>query len=122
MPESESNREHAEAVEQAIAEHRSRPGGLLPILHAIQDRLGFVPPASLARVADALNLSRAEVHGVVTFYHDFHTAPAGGHRVQVCRAESCQAMGGDALEARIKQRLNIGFHQTTADGSITLEP
>jgi formate dehydrogenase subunit gamma len=91
-------------------------------LHAIQDRLGFVPPASLARVADALNLSRAEVHGVVTFYHDFHTAPAGGHRVQVCRAESCQAMGGDALEARIKQRLNIGFHQTTADGSITLEP
>jgi len=122
MPESPLNRDHAEAVEQAIAEHRSRPGGLLPLLHAIQDRLGFVPPTSLARVADALNLSRAEVHGVVTFYHDFHTSPVGRHRVQVCRAESCQAMGGEALEAHVKARLNIGLHETTADGSVTLQP
>jgi formate dehydrogenase subunit gamma len=121
MPEHSSSGDHAEVIEQVLAEERSRPGALLPILHAIQDRLGFIPPASLARIADAVNLSRAEVHGVLTFYHDFRTAPAGRHVVQLCRAESCQAMGSDALEASVKGRLQIDFHETTADGAITLE-
>ena len=122
MPESEVSREQVEAVEHVLAEHRLRPGALLPILHAIQDRLGFIPPTSLPRIADAVNLSRAEVHGVLTFYHDFRTAPPGRHLLQLCRAESCQAMGCDRLEASVKARLNIDFHETTADGAVTLEP
>jgi len=122
MPESEVSREQVEAVEHVLAAHRLRPGALLPILHAIQDRLGFIPPTSLPRIADAVNLSRAEVHGVLTFYHDFRTAPPGRHLLQLCRAESCQAMGCDRLEASVKARLNIDFHETTADGAVTLEP
>jgi len=122
MPEPELSRGQVEAVEQVLAEHRLRPGALLPILHAIQDRLGFIPPTSLPHIADAVNLSRAEVHGVLTFYHDFRTSPPGRHLLQLCRAESCQAMGCDQLEASVKARLNIDFHETTADGAITLEP
>ena len=122
MLEPEVSREQVEAVEHVLAEHRLRPGALLPILHAVQDRLGFIPPTSLPRIADAVNLSRAEVHGVLTFYHDFRTAPPGRHLLQLCRAESCQAMGCDRLEASVKARLNIDFHETTADGAVTLEP
>jgi formate dehydrogenase subunit gamma len=122
MKQPEPNREHAQAIEQALVEHRSRPGGLPPCLHAIQDRIGFIPPESLAQIADAFNLSRAEVHGVLTFYHDFRTGPAGRHLLQLCRAESCQAMGADALASSVKARLRIDYHQTTADGAITLEP
>ena len=122
MPEPELSAEQVEAVEHVLAEHRLRPGAVLPILHAIQDRLGFIPPASLPRIADVLNLSRADVHGVLTFYHDFRTAPPGRHLLQLCRAESCQAMGCDRLEASVKARLNIDFHETTADGAVTLEP
>ena len=122
MPEHESSRDHAQAIEQALADHQSRPGALLPILHAIQDRLGFIPPTSLPRIADAVNLSRAEVHGVLTFYHDFRTSAPGRHVVQLCRAESCQAMGCDQLEASVKAQLKIDFHETTADGAVTLEP
>jgi formate dehydrogenase subunit gamma len=122
MPQPELSREQGEAVEHVLTEHRLRPGALLPILHAIQDRLGFIPPASLPRIADVLNLSRADVHGVLTFYHDFRTAPPGRHLLQLCRAESCQAMGCDRLEASVKARLNIDFHETTADGAVTLEP
>jgi len=121
MPEPELSREHAEIIGRVLAEERSRPGALLPILHAIQDQLGFIPPASLAQIADAVNLSRAEVHGVLTFYHDFRTARPGRHMVQLCRAESCQAMGCDALEASVKARLEIDFHETTADGAVTLQ-
>jgi formate dehydrogenase subunit gamma len=116
------SQEQIQSVEQALAEHRARPGALLPVLHAVQDRLGFIPPACLALIAETLNLSRADVHGVLTFYHDFRTAAPGRHVVQLCRAESCQAMGCDRLENSVKARLKIDFHETTADGAVTLQP
>ena len=101
---------------------RTLPGALLPILHAIQDDLGYVPESSYPSIAYALNLSVAEVHGVVTFYHHFRTHPVGKHILHICRAESCKSMGADALEAYAKKTLGIDYHQTTADGAITLEP
>lgn len=110
------------AVQAAIDQHRNRPGGLLPILHAIQDTLGYVPPAAVPVVADALNLSRAEVHGVVTFYHYFRHSPPGRHVLQLCRAEACQSMGAAELERQVKRRLGVDFHETTPDGAVTLEP
>jgi formate dehydrogenase subunit gamma len=110
-----------EAVERAIACHEDRPGALLPLLHAIQDDLGFVPPRSVARIADALNLSRAEVHGVLSFYHDFHTSPRGAHVLRLCRAEACQSMGAERLAASAQQELGIGFGTTTVDNAVTLE-
>ncbi|KQZ15523.1 formate dehydrogenase [Mesorhizobium sp. Root554] len=97
-------------------------GPLLPILHGIQAEFGYVPQGSLPVIAHALNLSRAEVHGVVTFYHDFRREPAGRHILKLCQAEACQSMGSDAVAARLKQLLGIGFHETTKDGSVTLEP
>ncbi|MEO8032128.1 MAG: formate dehydrogenase subunit gamma [Gemmatimonadota bacterium] len=97
------------------------PGALLPILHAIQDDLGWVPAEAVPVIAHALNQSRAEVHGVVSFYHDFRTTPPGRHIVHVCRAESCQSMGANALVEHAKQRLGVDFHGTTADGAVTLE-
>jgi len=109
-------------IDAAIAQHAAQPGGLLPLLHSIQDQLGFVPPESLARIAQALNLSRAEVHGVITFYHDFRTAPCGRHVVKLCQAEACQSMGADALAAHARARLGTDFHHTTADGAVTLVP
>lgn len=105
-----------------IDEFKQLEGPLLPILHGVQDEFGHVPPEVLPVIADALNLSRAEVHGVVTFYHDYRREPAGRHVVKLCRAEACQAMGGDALAARLKQLLGIGFHETSPDGAVTLEP
>ena len=105
-----------------IAEARGLEGPLLPILHNIQEEFGFVPNESLPVIAEALNISRAEVHGVVTFYHDYRRAPAGRHVLKLCQAEACQSMGSDAVAARIEQLLGIGFHETTADGSVTLEP
>jgi formate dehydrogenase subunit gamma len=101
---------------------RDKPGALLPILHAVQDKLGYIPPESLPLLAEGLNLSRAEVHGVVSFYPFFRSRPAGNHTVQICRAESCQAMGSRALEFHAKRALSIDYHETTADGDITLEP
>jgi formate dehydrogenase subunit gamma len=111
-----------EAVMQAIDANRNKPGALLPILHAMQDALGYVPPESLALIARELNLTRAEVHGVVTFYHHFRSKPPGRVIVQICRAEACQALGARALEAHAKKTLGIDFHETTSDGAITLEP
>ena len=111
----------AEAVQAAIAAHRERPGALLPILHAVQDALGHVPPAALPSIAHALNLTRAEVHGVVSFYHHFRATPPGRHVVRLCRAEACQARGARALEAHAKQSLGIDFGVTSADGAVTLE-
>lgn len=99
-----------------------KPGALLPMLHAIQDAMGFVPTGAVPVLADALNLSRAEVHGVISFYHDFRSAPPGRHVLKLCRAEACQAMGARGLEAQLHERLGIGFNETTADGSVTLEP
>ena len=101
---------------------KDKPGALLPILHAIQDALGYVPPESVPAIADALRLSRAEVHGVISFYHYFRDTPPGKHTIHLCRAESCQAMGGKDLENHIKNRLGIDFHETTADGQFSLEP
>jgi formate dehydrogenase subunit gamma len=97
-------------------------GPLLPILHGIQDEFGYVPGESLPVIADLLNLSRAEVHGVATFYHDYRKHPAGRHVLKLCRAEACQSMGGDEIAAKMQQLLGIGFHETTKDGSVTLEP
>ncbi|HMI87666.1 MAG TPA: formate dehydrogenase subunit gamma [Polyangiaceae bacterium] len=112
----------ADVVAQAIADHRHLRGALLPILHAIQDRLGFVPPDAAHRVADGLNLSHADVQGVISFYHDFRAARPGRHIIKICRAEACQSMGGRALESELKARLGIDFGETTPDGAITLEP
>ena len=112
----------AEDVTSIVNAMRDMPGALLPILHAVQDKLGYIPPESLPLLAQGLNLSRAEVHGVVSFYHYFRSTPAGNHTIQICRAESCQAMGARALESHAKQALNIDYQQTTADGDITLEP
>jgi len=109
-------------VIEAIEQWQHEPGALLPLLHRIQDSLGYVPPDCLPLLAEALNLSRAEIHGVVSFYHHFRSAPPGRQILQVCRAESCQAMGGRNLEAYAKQQLNVEYHQTSADGEITLEP
>ena len=97
-------------------------GGLLPLLHAIQDDIGYVPEACYLPISKALALSVAEVHGVVTFYHHFQRHPVGRHVLQVCRAESCQAMGSEKLEAHIKSTLGIDYHETTKDGAITLLP
>ncbi len=109
-------------IDALIAKHQHLPGALLPLLHAIQDEVGYVPEASYKPIAKGLNLSVAEVHGVVTFYHHFRTHKPGRHTLQICRAESCQAMGSVALEAHAKQCLNIDYHQTTKDDAITLEP
>ncbi|MEO8165092.1 MAG: formate dehydrogenase subunit gamma [Betaproteobacteria bacterium] len=109
-------------VSRVLEERKHLPGALLPILHGIQDALGYVPREAVAHIAQALNLSRAEVHGVVSFYHHFRTAPPGRHTVYLCRAESCQSMGATALVDHAKARLGVDFHGTTADGSFTLEP
>jgi len=100
----------------------SEPGALLPILHAIQDRFGYVPETAVPIVADVLNLSRAEVHGVVTFYHFFRTKRPGKRTLYVCRAEACQSMGSRALENYARKKLGVDFHETTADGRFSLEP
>jgi formate dehydrogenase subunit gamma len=97
-------------------------GPLLPILHDVQDEFGFVPKAALKVIADKLNLSRAEVHGVMTFYHDFREEPAGRHVLKLCRAEACQSMGGDDMAERAKARLGLDWNETAEDGSVTLEP
>jgi len=105
-----------------VSELKGVEGPLLPILHEIQAEFGYVPQESLPVIARELNLSRAEVHGVVTFYHDFRDHPTGRHVLKLCRAEACQSMGGDAVAERIKALLGIEFHQTTLDGAVTLEP
>jgi formate dehydrogenase subunit gamma len=109
-------------IDDLITKYQQIPGALLPLLHAIQDTHGFIPDSSYPSIAKALSLSVAEVHGVVSFYHHFRTHQPGKHIIQICRAESCQSMGSEALEAHAKKCLNIDYHQTTADESITLEP
>lgn len=120
-PESTASAQRA-TVQAVLAAHQGRAGALLPILHDVQAQLGHVPQAVLPQIAEALNLSRAEVHGVVSYYHHFRTEPAGQCVVQVCRAEACQSMGADALMAHAEQRLGCGAHGTSADGRFTLEP
>jgi formate dehydrogenase subunit gamma len=109
------------SIQAEIDALKHLPGALLPILHALQDRFGFVPSDAIPLIAESLKTTRAEVHGVITFYHHFRTTPPGRHVVQVCRAEACQAVGGRALEVHVKSRLGIDYHQTTPDREITLE-
>ncbi len=122
MSDTQASTAIAQTVQRALAAHADRPGALLPILHAIQHELGWVPREVVPAVATALNLSRAEIAGVISFYHDFRSEPPGRTLVKLCRAEACQAMGADALAAHVKARLGIDFHQTRADGAVTLEP
>jgi len=110
------------AVLAACDRLKALPGALLPILHALQDAVGYVPPDAVPLIARELNLSIAEVHGVVSFYHFFRTSKPGRHVLQLCRAEACQSVGGAALEAHAKHSLAVEFHGTTADGAVTLEP
>jgi formate dehydrogenase subunit gamma len=111
-----------ETARQIAAEHGNRPDALIEILHEAQTALGFVPEAVIPALANALNLSRAEVHGVVTFYHDFRRTPAGRHVLKLCRAEACQSMGGEAIVKRAEDRLGVACGETSADGRVTLEP
>jgi formate dehydrogenase subunit gamma len=105
-----------------INAHLEREGPLLPILHELQSAFGYIPEPAVPMIAEALNLSRAEVHGVVTFYHDFRSEPAGRHVIKLCRAEACQACGGDELAERAESRLGVKLGHTSADGRVTLEP
>jgi formate dehydrogenase subunit gamma len=114
--------ESTAALGAVLAKWALEPGGLLPALHEVQDLLGWIPPEAVARIAAAFNLSRAEVHGVITYYHHFRSQPAGRHVVQVCRAEACQAMGAEALLAHAGRRLGCAVHANSADGRYTLEP
>lgn len=115
------DQKQAQTVDALISRLASIPGPLLPILHAVQAELGFIPPDAVPKIAEALNLSRAEVHGVISFYHYFRQHAPGTHVVQVCRAEACQAMNCEATEAHAKQSLGVDYHGTSADGQFTLE-
>jgi formate dehydrogenase subunit gamma len=110
------------AVDSIVAAHVDQPGALLPILHQIQKELGHIPAEAVGRIAAGLNLSRAEVHGVVSFYHHFRAQRPGRHVVKFCRAEACQAQQGETTEAQIKRCLGVEYHDTSADGAFTLEP
>ena len=109
-------------IRDLVRQFADVPGGLLPLLHAVQEALGSVPPEVIPELADGMGLSRAEVHGVIGFYHDFHVSPGGETTIHLCRAEACQAMGSRALEAHVKARLGIDYGETTADGKYRLEP
>jgi formate dehydrogenase subunit gamma len=113
---------NAERASEIVARYRHLEGATLPILHALQETFGCVPADAVTLVADALNLSRAEIHGTVTFYHDFRKEPPGRRVLKLCRAESCQAAGGDALVARAEQKLGVAMGETTLDRRVTLEP
>ncbi len=112
----------ASRMTEILADHRGMEGSLLPILHAVQGAWGYVPQEVVPIIALDLNISRAEVHGVISFYHDFREEPAGRHVVKLCRAEACQAMGADRVASHARQALGIDWHETTADGAVTLEP
>jgi len=111
-----------EDLAQILNEHAQRPGPLLLVLHAVQEKFGFIPAELVPEIADRLNLSRAEVHGVISFYHYFRHSSPGKHVVQICRAEACQSMGAEHLARHAQQRLGIEFHETTSDGLFSLEP
>ena len=109
-------------VDEIITTLKHKAGSLLPILHGIQNAVGYIPAESVPAIANALNLSRAEVHGVISFYHYFRDSKPDKHIIHLCRAESCQSMGGKQLESHVKSKLGIDFHETTTDGEFTLEP
>ena len=112
----------ADIVSRAIGLHALRPGGLLPLLHEIQDHAGYVPPECVPQIAKAMHLSIAEVHGVISFYHHFRATPPGRHVVRVCVAEACQSMGSQKLVDHACASLGVQLHETTGDGAVTLEP
>ena len=114
--------DEATRILSIIDDCRHLEGPMLPILHKVQAEFGFIPEAAKQVIAQALNLSRAEVHGVVSFYHDYRDHPAGRHVLKICRAEACQAMGSEQLAHGLKARLGIDWHETASDGSVTLEP
>ncbi|WNL39232.1 formate dehydrogenase subunit gamma [Halomonas sp. PAMB 3232] len=109
------------SIQAEIDALKHKPGALLPILHALQDRFGFIPTDAIPLIAASLQQTRAEIHGVISFYHHFRTTPPGRHVLQICRAEACQSVGARALEAHAKSRLGVDYHQTTPDREITLE-
>ena len=113
---------NADIIKNVIKAHKTETSALLPVLHDIQDALGYIPPDAVPAIAKELNISRADVHGVITYYPHFRQTPVGKHVVQVCRAEACQSVGAEALEGHIKKSLCCGFHETSADGEVTLEP
>ena len=111
-----------QVVTACIERYRSTAGGLLPLLHDVQAQLGYIPSETVPAIASAFSLSRAEVYGVITFYHDFRTEQAGRHRVQICCAEACQAMGAQSLQAHATAVLGMAMGETSTDGQVTLEP
>jgi formate dehydrogenase subunit gamma len=119
VPLDQGTREQVAHIAESL---KHKEGALLPILHAVQEALGHIPSGAVPVIAECLNLSRAEVHGVISFYHYFRTTPPGRHTVRLCRAESCQSMQSTALEAHAKRRLGVDYHATTADGAFSLEP
>ena len=113
---------NAERAAEIIADKAGLEGAALPILHALQHAFGCVPTDAVPMVAKILNLTRAEVHGIVTFYHEFRRTPPGRHVLHLCRAEACQSMGADQVAAGVRARLGVDWHGTTDDGAVTLEP
>src|SRR5258705_9800731 len=117
----EANATVAALVREIAASHRAQRGALLPILHAVQEALGHVPADAIPVLADELNLARADVHGVVSFYHDFRSEPPGRTTIRVCRAEACQAVGAERLVAHLRDRYGVSLGETSRDGSLTAE-
>lgn len=111
-----------DTAREIISRNKDRPGALMPILSDMVNTFGFINPDVVPEIADALNLSRAEVHGVITFYHDFRTTQPGRHVIKICRAESCQAMQAEELIEHAREKLGVDWHGTTDDGAYTLEP
>lgn len=109
-------------LQEILHDHQAEDGALLPILHAVQAEFGYIPPEVLPAISEALLLSKAELQGVLSFYHDFRQSPPQGHVVKLCRAESCQTVGGTELAAALQQRFGVGWHKTSPDGRLTLEP
>ncbi|MCZ4353833.1 formate dehydrogenase subunit gamma [Roseovarius aestuarii] len=114
--------DHDADIKRIIDAHLQLEGPLLPMLHAVQAEFGLIPEAAQRLIADALNITRAELHGVISFYHDFREKPAGRHVLKICRAEACQSVGGAALADHVLEKLGLNWHGTTANGAVTVEP
>ncbi|NND44269.1 MAG: formate dehydrogenase subunit gamma [Gammaproteobacteria bacterium] len=112
----------SDQVAALIEQFKLVPGGLMPLLHAVQETIGFIPPDAIRVIGKGMGLSRAEVHGVISFYHDFRTTPGGETTIHICRAEACQAMGARELEVHAKTFLGVDYGGTTEDGRFTLQP
>ncbi|OOY07184.1 formate dehydrogenase subunit gamma [Thioclava sp. F36-7] len=109
-------------IARIVDAHRALEGPLLPMLHALQEAFGYIPTQAHGPICDALNITRAELHGVITFYHDFREKPAGRHVLKICRAEACQSVGGAAVADALLAKLGLEWHDTTANGAVTIEP